>query len=70
MKYVGIKQVLKAVKDGTAKKVYIGLDAESHVLEELLKTCRDKNVEIVKIKTMAELGKLANIDIGASAAAE
>ncbi len=70
MKYVGIKQVLKAVREGSVKKVYIGLDAERHVLEELLKTCRDKNVEIIKVKTMAELGKLANIDIGASAAAD
>ena len=70
MKYVGIKQVLKAVKENSVKKVYIGLDAERRVLEDLLKTCRDKNIEIVKIKTMAELGNLAGIDIGASAAAE
>ena len=70
MKYVGIKQVLKAAKEGNVVKVYIGEDAEEHVLSELIKTCDDKNIEIIKIKTMAELGKLAGIDIGASAAAE
>ena len=70
MKYVGIKQVLRAVKENSVKKVYIGEDAEPYVLEELLRTCGDNNIEIVKIETMAELGKLAGIDIGASAAAE
>ena len=50
--------------------MYIGEDAEAHVLEELLKICDDNHIEIVKIKTMAELGKIAGIDIGASAAAE
>lgn len=70
MKYVGIKQVLKAAKEGLTQKVYIGEDAEEHILTELKKTCADNNIEIIKIKTMAELGKLAGIDIGASAAAE
>lgn len=70
MKYVGIKQVLKAVNDGEVQKVYIGADAEEHVLAELIQTCNNNNIEIIKIKTMAELGKLAGIEIGASAAAE
>ena len=70
MKYVGIKQVVKAAKEGEIQKVYIAEDAEEHVLEELLKICDDNHIEIVKIKTMAELGKIAGIDIGASAAAE
>ena len=70
MKYVGIKQVLKAVKEGNVKKVYIGEDAESCVLTELTEACNDKNIAIIKIKTMAELGKMSGIDIGASTAAE
>ena len=70
MKYVGVKQVLKAVKEGAVQKVYIGKDAEEHILAELIKTCIDNNIEIIKIETMAELGKLAGIEIGASTAAE
>ena len=70
MKYVGIKQVVKAAKEGEIQRVYIGEDAEECVLEELLKICDDNNIEIVRIKTMAELGKISGIDIGASAAAE
>lgn len=70
MKYVGIKQVLKAVKDGEATRVYIGEDAEQHVVAELIETCEESQIEIIKIETMAELGRMAGIDIGASAAAE
>lgn len=70
MKYVGIKQVLKAVREGLVEKVYIGQDAEEHVLAELIMTCKENNITIINVKTMAELGKMSGIDIGASAAAE
>lgn len=70
MKYVGIKQVLKAVKDGEVSKVYIGADAEEHVTTDLIRVCNENQIEIIQVETMAELGKMAGIDIGASAAAE
>lgn len=70
MKYVGIKQVLKAVNDGEVQKVYIGADAEEHILKELIDACASNSIEIIKIETMAELGRMAGIEIGASAAAE
>ena len=70
MKYVGTKQVLKAVQCGKTKKVYIGKDVERHVVEELLKTCKQNKIEIVYIETMKELGKLAGIEINAATAAE
>ena len=59
-----------SVKDGEVTKVYIGKDAEEHVTAELIEICNENKIEIIKIETMAELGKLAGIDIGASAAAE
>ena len=70
MKYVGIKQVLKAVKDGEVSKVYIGADAEERVTTDLIRVCNESQIEIIQVETMAELGKMAGIDIGASAAAE
>ena len=70
MKYVGIKQVLKAVKSGEINKVYIGKDAEKHVIGDLIVLCKEKEIKIIYIETMKELGKLAGIDINAAAAAE
>lgn len=70
MKYVGIKQVLKAVEEGDVETVYIGDDAEEHVTAQLVKLCNEKNITIKRVDTMEELGRLAGIDVKASAAAE
>ena len=70
MKYVGTKQVLKAVQSGEITKVYIGKDVEGKVVEELIKTCKQNKIKIVYIPTMKELGKLAGIEIEAATAAE
>ncbi len=70
MKYVGIKQVLKAVEEGDVKTVYIGDDAEEHVTAQLIKLCEEKNIDIKHVDTMEELGRLAGIDVKASTAAE
>ncbi len=66
MKYIGIKQVLKSIKEDKAKKVYIAEDAEKRVTEEAIKLCNAKGIEINYVKTMQELGKLAQIDVKAS----
>ena len=70
MKFVGIKQVSKAVNLNEVNKVYIGKDVEAHLVEELIQNCRMKNIEIVMIETMEELGKMSNIETKAAAAAE
>ena len=70
MKYVGVKQVLKAVNEDKVSKVYIGKDAELNVVSQLIDTCKSKNVEIIEIDTMAELGKMAGIEVKAATAAE
>ena len=44
MKYVGVKQVIKAVENGEVSTVYVGDDAEPHVIAPLLKLCEEKNI--------------------------
>ena len=70
MKFVGIKQVSKAVNTDKVNKVYIGKDVEAHLVKELIETCRMKEIEIVMVETMEELGKISNIETKAAAAAE
>ena len=70
MKYVGIKQVLKAVKEEKVNMVYIGKDAEKRIVEELIKLCKQKGIQIIYIDTMKELGKMAGIEVKAATAAE
>ena len=67
-KVVGIKQLRKALKDGKIVKVFAALDADPRLTEPLEADCNQSGVEIVRISTMAELGKACGISVGASAA--
>lgn len=66
---VGLKQTVKAVKNGTAKKVYIAEDADNFIRESVIDACSGKNLQIIYISNMKELGNACGIDIGASTAA-
>ncbi|NLJ99905.1 MAG: 50S ribosomal protein L7Ae-like protein [Clostridia bacterium] len=65
----GTKQTSKAVQNGRAKVVYIARDAENHVVDPLMKTCKEKGIEVVMVDSMKELGNACNIDVGAASAA-
>ena len=70
MKYVGVKQVMKAISENLVKTVYVGDNADKRVINPLIDLCAEKNIEVKHIKTMEELGKLAGIEVRAAAAAE
>ena len=70
MKHVGLKQVIKAIEKSEVTKVYIGKDAENHIIEQIKAACQGKNIEIIEIETMAKLGEMAGIEIKSATAAE
>lgn len=68
-KIVGVKQVTKAVEKDLVQTVYIAQDAEQRLVEPLRTLCSRKKVAIETTLTMAELGKLCSIEVGAAAVA-
>ena len=66
IKVVGVKQSMKAVKEGKAVSVYVADDAEQRVIRPLTELCREKNVPLLEVPTMVELGDAAGIDVGAA----
>ena len=66
---VGAKQLRKALKAGTALQVYLAENADPVITDPLAEMCRESNVEISWVRSMAELGKVCGIDVGAAAAA-
>lgn len=68
-KVVGVKQSVKNIKAGKAKKVYIALDAEQRVVKPICELCRDMQVDVEEVATMAELGDACMIDVGAAVVA-
>ena len=67
---VGIKQVVKAIENGSAARVFIAQDADSCSTEKVVSLAKEKQLETVVVPTRAQLGKMCCIAVGAAAAAE
>ena len=64
---IGLKQSLKAIKNGTAEKVYLASDAADNIVDSVMDVCRGMNVsQVNREHTMAQLGELVSIDVGAA----
>lgn len=68
-KVVGVKQSKKVICDGTAKKVFMALDAETRVTGPIRALCQEHDVEVVEVVSMQELGNAAGIAVGAAVVA-
>lgn len=68
-KVVGVKQTIKAIKNCSAKIVYIAKDADDSLIHSVEVLITDNSLEVVYIDTMKELGKLCGIDVGSATAA-
>ncbi len=65
---VGTKQVLRTVREGRTRAVYIAEDADEHIRQKLLRVCGEHSVDVRMIPTMIELGAACRISVGAAAA--
>jgi large subunit ribosomal protein L7A len=68
-KAVGIKQTLRALTQGRALQVYLALDADPLLVEDIAKEAENRSILIVRVPAMKELGKLCGIQVPAAAAA-
>lgn len=68
-KTVGIRETSKAVEKDRVCKVYIAKDAERRVVFSLLEACKAKNIEVIEVASMEELGKACSVAVPAAAAA-
>lgn len=60
----GLNQSKKLIKGGSAKKAFAATDAEEKLVSVLKDLCSDAEIELDCTKTMEELGKLCEIDVG------
>lgn len=68
-KTVGIRETSKAVEKNKVSRVYVAKDAQRHVVSSLLEACCAKNIEVVEVDSMEELGKACSVSVPASVAA-
>jgi len=66
---VGTKQTLRAVERGQAARVYVALDADAHVVRQLLTLCRQRGLSVHDVESMQVLGRACGVGVGAASAA-
>ena len=66
---VGMKQLKKALKGGSACCVFLACNADPAITEPIAALCKENNVRLNWVKSMLDLGRACKIDVGAAAAA-
>lgn len=67
-KVVGAKQTAKVLENNQAEVVYVAKDADERVVRRVLELAKERNVPIVMVETMTELGKACNVEVKTAAA--
>lgn len=67
-KVAGAKQVKRALKDGRAVRLYMALDADPRLLQPLVQEAVNRQVPVVQVSSMKELGQSCGISVGAAVA--
>ena len=68
-KTVGAKQTIKALKKDQVLVVYVAENAEKNIIEPILAACREKQIPVVWVDSMKNLGKACGIKVGCASAA-
>lgn len=68
-KVVGTKQVKRALNSSNVEVVYVADDAENRVTDEIVELCKSKEIQVIHVDSMKDLGKACGIDINAAVAA-
>ncbi len=68
-KVVGAKQVKRALANSELEVVFIALDADKNVTDEIVELCKENQVHIQYVEKMQDLGQACGIDINAAVAA-
>ena len=66
---VGTKQVLRAVRDGRAARVFLCKDADEFLYRQIEAACTEHHVPVTQMDSMEKLGKLCLVGVKTAAAA-
>ena len=67
-KVVGAKQAKRALRDGRAVRLFMAVDADPRLLQPLVQEAVNRQVPVVQVPSMKELGTSCGIAVGAAVA--
>lgn len=65
-KVIGMKQTLKAVKEGKAIKVILADDTDEMIKKSIMECCDHHQIALERVETKVGLGKASGIDRAAA----
>lgn len=68
-KAVGAKQVKRALNSHEVEAVFIAMDADKKITDQIIQICKEKDVEIFQVENMNKLGDACGINVNAATAA-
>ena len=68
-KAVGTKAVMRALKAGSAQRVYVARDIDTFLYQKVTRACEDAGVPIRRVDETKALGAACGLDIPCAAAA-
>lgn len=66
---VGTRQVLRGLKAGTVRRVYVANDADTYLFQQVARAAEDAGVPTVRVESMKELGHALGLQVACAAAA-
>ncbi|MBQ4492557.1 MAG: ribosomal L7Ae/L30e/S12e/Gadd45 family protein [Deltaproteobacteria bacterium] len=69
MRVVGVRQTLRAVKEQNADMVFVAMDADPRLRQQVEKEAEANAVRVQLVATMEELAALCRVDVPSAAAA-
>lgn len=68
MRVVGVRQVLRGLKESALEAVFLSLDAAPHLRRQVEQAAREAGVPLQTVSTMEELSHLCRVDVPSAAA--
>ena len=65
---VGLRQVLKALKNGSLAMVLLATDADEHYKQTVLAAAKEANVKVVSHQTSDAIAKLYGVEVKSAVA--
>jgi len=66
---IGVKQTLRAMKNGEISEVYIAEDADRHITNQVIELAEEQSIPYTSVPSKKDLGIACGIDVGTSTAA-
>ena len=68
MRVVGVRQVLRALKEDELERVFLALDAAPNLRGQIEDAAREKEIPVQMVATMEEMAQLCRVDVPSAAA--